>query len=158
MFSFIRCATRCHSFYHSLPFVVTHCHLLSFIVSRSHSFSLVVTRFTTRCTTRCHPLSIVVTRCDSLSLDVPLVCLFMNDLSLVLTFSSVVLCLCMFHQPAKICLKSWMNNIQNLFLYLTDFCYDYWRLIPRHIKRLVPGDCKFFVKISSIWIKNKLGR
>ena len=57
---FIRCTTavtRCHS----LPFVVIHCHSLHY------SLSL----FVTCCATRCH----------SLSLDVPLVCLFINDRS-----------------------------------------------------------------------------
>ena len=47
----------------------TLCHSLSFIV--------------TRCTTRCHSLLLVVIRCTTgchlLSLDVPLVCLFIND-------------------------------------------------------------------------------
>ena len=50
-FVVIRCTTRCHSFYHSLSFVIT----------------------------RCHRLSLVVTHFHSLSLDVPLVCLFIND-------------------------------------------------------------------------------
>ena len=50
----------CHSLHHSLSLFVTCCHSLY------HLFSLAVTR----CTTRCH----------SLSLDVPLVCLFINDL------------------------------------------------------------------------------
>ena len=31
------------------------------------------------CTTRCHSLPLVAIRCHSLSLDVPLVCLFIND-------------------------------------------------------------------------------
>ena len=48
---------------HSLSFVVTRCHSLY------HSLSLVVIR--------CHSFT---TRCHSLSLDVPLVCLFLNDL------------------------------------------------------------------------------
>ena len=90
---FIRCTTFCHSLSliviccHSLPLVVIRCHSLyhslSFVVPlvviRCHSLSFVVTR----CTTRCHSLSFVVTRCTtrchSLSLDVPLVCLFIND-------------------------------------------------------------------------------
>ena len=75
--------TRCHSLYHSLslvvPFVVIRCHSLSFVLtccySLYHSLSFVVTR--------CHSLSFVVTRCHSLyhslSLDIPLVCLFIND-------------------------------------------------------------------------------
>ena len=64
-FAFIRCTTRCHSLYHllyySLSLVATRCttHLFSFVVSR--------------CTTGCHSLYL------SLSLDVPLVCLFIND-------------------------------------------------------------------------------
>ena len=64
-FTFILCATRCHSFYDSLPFVVTRCHSLLFIVICCHSMSLVVTRCTTRCTSRCHLLSLVVTRCTT---------------------------------------------------------------------------------------------
>ena len=79
-----------HSFYHSLSFPVTHCHfyhLLSFVVTRCHPLLFVVTRCTTRChslyTTHCHLLSFAATRCiklcQLLSLDVPLVCLFIND-------------------------------------------------------------------------------
>ena len=49
------------------------------MTTRSHTLSL----FVTRCTTRCHSLSLVVIRSHSLyhslSLDVPLVCLFIND-------------------------------------------------------------------------------
>ena len=84
-------------FFHSLSFAVTHCHLLLIVVFRCHSLSLVVTCCTAhcrplslfvslvviRCTTRCHSLyhwlSFIVTRCHSMSLDVPLVCLFIND-------------------------------------------------------------------------------
>ena len=83
--------TRCQS----LSFVVTRCatccHSLSFIVICCHSLSFVVTRYTSRChllslvVTRCHSLyhslSIVVIRCHSLSLNVPLVYLFINDVS-----------------------------------------------------------------------------
>ena len=99
---------RFYSFYHSLSFAVTHCHFLLLFVIRYHLFhslSLVIIRchslsfVATRCTTRCHSLSFVVTRCHSLyhslplvvirchslyhllSLDVPLVCLFINDLA-----------------------------------------------------------------------------
>ena len=72
---------------HSLPFVVTLCHLLSLVIirctTRCHSLSFVVTRCTTRCHSLYHSLSFVVTRCTtrchSLSLDVLLVCLFIND-------------------------------------------------------------------------------
>ena len=78
---------RCHSFYRSLSLVAIRCHSLPFVVTRCttrrhllyHSLSLVVSR----CTTRCQLLSFVVTRCTtrchSLSLDVPVVCLFIND-------------------------------------------------------------------------------
>ena len=71
-------AICCHSF--SLvvlslslfvSFCLTHCHSLSFVVTRCHSLSFVVTR--------CHSLSLVIIRCHSLSLDVPVVCLFIND-------------------------------------------------------------------------------
>ena len=48
-----------------------------------HSLSLAVPLVVTRCTTRCHSSSLivllVVTRCRSLSLNIPLVCLFIND-------------------------------------------------------------------------------
>ena len=58
-FVFIRFITRCHLLYHSLLLVVTRC------ITRCHSLY--------------HLLSFVVTRCHSMSLDVPLVCLFIND-------------------------------------------------------------------------------
>ena len=93
-----RCTTRCHSLslvvirchwlYHSLSFVVTRCHSLSpvvpLVVSGCHSLSFVITRCTTRYHSLYHSLllvvSLVVTRCcHSLSLDLPLVCLFIND-------------------------------------------------------------------------------
>ena len=58
-----------HLLYHLLSLVVIHCHSLSLVVplvvTRCYSFSFVVIC----CTTRYH----------SLSLDVPLVCLFIND-------------------------------------------------------------------------------
>ena len=55
-FAFIRCTTRCHSWYYPLSLVVicctTRCHLLSLVVilchSLYHSLSLVVTWCTTR--------------------------------------------------------------------------------------------------------------
>ena len=82
-FVFIRFISRYPSlslivaFYYSLSFVVTccttRCHLLY------NSLSLVVIL----CATRCHSLSLVVVcciiRCYSLSLDLPLVCLFINN-------------------------------------------------------------------------------
>ena len=79
--------THCHSLslvvHYSLSLAVTHCHLLSLVVIRCHSLSLVVPLIVIRCTTHCHSLSLVVPlvviRCYSLSLDVPLVCLFIND-------------------------------------------------------------------------------
>ena len=79
--------TRCHSLYHSLSFAVACGHSLSFIVTHYHSLSLIVLLVVTHCTTRCHSLYhsllFVVTRCHllyhSFSLDVPLVCLFIND-------------------------------------------------------------------------------
>ena len=55
--------------YHSLLFVITRCHSLSldlsFVVTRCHSLSLIVVS--------CHSLY------HSLPLDVPLVCLFINN-------------------------------------------------------------------------------
>ena len=89
--------TYSHSYSFVLSLATIHCHSLSFFVTRCHSLSLavplVVTRWITRChslyhsmslvVTRCHSLyhllSFVVTRCHSMSLDVPLVCLFIND-------------------------------------------------------------------------------
>ena len=76
-----------------LLLAVTHCHLLSLVVIHchplQHSLSVVATRCTTRCHLLYHSLSFVVTccttRCHSLSLDVPLVCLFINDLSIAYT-------------------------------------------------------------------------
>ena len=61
---FIRCTTA-----------LTCCHSLLIVVTLSHSFLL----FVTRCTTFCSSLSLVVIRFHSLSLDLPLVCLFIND-------------------------------------------------------------------------------
>ena len=81
--------TYSHLLYHSLSFAITHCHFLLHLV----------TRFTTRCHSFCyslsfivllvvisfHSFSFVVTRwtacCHLLSLDIPLVCLFINDLN-----------------------------------------------------------------------------
>ena len=85
--------TRCHSLSLVVPLVVIPCHSLSLFVIRCHSLSLVVTRCTIRwhslslvvplvvirCHSLYHSLSLVVTRCHSLSLDVPFVCLFIND-------------------------------------------------------------------------------
>ena len=72
-------ATGRHSLSLVVPLVVICCHSLSFVVIRCtkccHSLSLIPIRchsfpfVATRCTTRCH----------SLSLDIPLVCLFIND-------------------------------------------------------------------------------
>ena len=89
LFVFIRFITRRHSL--SLIFVL--CNSLSVVVIRCHFFttccpslhwlhhslSLVVIRCTTHCHSLYHSLSLVVTRCYLLSLDVPLVCLFIND-------------------------------------------------------------------------------
>ena len=86
---------HCHLLSLVVPLVVTRCHSLSFAVTRCHSLSLVIpvvaicchslSFVVTRCTTRCHSLSFVVTRCTTrchlLSLNVPLVYLFINDVS-----------------------------------------------------------------------------
>ena len=81
----------------TLSLAVTHCHLLSLVVIHCYSLSFVFTRFITRChslsrvvircTSCCHSLyhslpfaaTCCTTRCYSFSLDVPLVCLFIND-------------------------------------------------------------------------------
>ena len=75
---------------HSLSLVITlviHCYSLSFVftrfITRCHSLSRVVIRCTSRCHSLYHSLPFAVTccttRCHSFSLDVPLVCLFIND-------------------------------------------------------------------------------
>ena len=78
-------ATRCHSLYHSLsfavPLVVTRCHSLY------HSLLFVVTR----CTTRCH----------SLSLNVPLVCLFINNHNFRMTCISFSIDIFIDHECSK---------------------------------------------------------
>ena len=78
--TFIHCTTRCHS----SRLVVIRCHLC-------HSLSLVVLLVVTRCHLLYHSLSFVVTccttRCRLLSLDVPLGCLFINDLPLTSVFN-----------------------------------------------------------------------
>ena len=78
-----RCITRCHSLSLVAPLVVTRCHSLSLVVIRCHSLyhslSLVVPLVVIRCHSMYHSLSLVVICCHSLSLDVPLICLFMND-------------------------------------------------------------------------------
>ena len=61
--------THCHS----LPLVVTLCHLLH------HSLSLIVLLVVTVYHLLHHSLSLIVIRCHSLSLEVPLFCLFIND-------------------------------------------------------------------------------
>ena len=71
---------------HSLSFVVTCCHSLYLVVILCnflyHSLSLIVIH----CTTRCHLMSLFAIRFrslyHSLSLDVPFVCIFINDLYL----------------------------------------------------------------------------
>ena len=74
-----------YSLYHVLSLAVNHCHLFSLVlplvVTRCHSLSFAVTRYTSCC----QLLSLVVIRCHSLyhslSLNVPLVYLFINDVS-----------------------------------------------------------------------------
>ena len=73
--------TRCHSLYYSLSLVVicrtSRCHSLSLVVIRCHSMYHSLSLVVTRCTIRCH----------SLSLDIPLGCLFINDLPLTSVFN-----------------------------------------------------------------------
>ena len=77
----IRFTTCCHS----LSLVAIRCHSLTLIVIRCHSLSFLVPLVVSRCTTHCHSLSLAVIHCHSLhhslSLDIPLGCLFINDLS-----------------------------------------------------------------------------
>ena len=94
-FVFIWFITRCHllslivNFYYLLLFVVPRCHSLYFVVTcyttRCHSLSLLVICFTTGCHSLYQSLSFVATRCHSLSLDVPLICLFINNRKLWIT-------------------------------------------------------------------------
>ena len=76
--------TRCNSFSFAVSCCTTHFLLLSFVIPLCHSLSFVVTR----CSTRCHSLSLVI-GCHSLYqlllLDVPLICLFINDPSNIVT-------------------------------------------------------------------------
>ena len=74
---------RCHSLYHTLPLVVPHVvtcwHSLLFIVTRCHSLSVLLLLVLYLMLTLPSFKPLVVTSCYSLSLDVPLVCLFIND-------------------------------------------------------------------------------
>ena len=82
---------HCHLLSLVVPLVVTHCHSLSFAITLCHSLSLVIpvvaifchslSFVVTRCHSLYHSLSLVVIRCHSLSLNVPLVYLFINDVS-----------------------------------------------------------------------------
>ena len=73
-FVFIRFITRCHSL---IVIFVTCCHSLSLVVTCCHSLiPLVVTLIHSLY----HSFSFVITRCHFLLFDVPLVCLFKNDL------------------------------------------------------------------------------
>ena len=64
-----------------MPFLL----VLALFVTRCDSLSFVATRCAIRCHSLslificCHSLSFLVTHCHSLSLDVPLVCLYIND-------------------------------------------------------------------------------
>ena len=81
--------TRCHSLVLVVRFVVILCHSLSLFVIYCHLLSLVAIR----CHSLYHSLLLVVIRCHSLyhwlSLDVPLVCLFINDHYIWLPFFTV---------------------------------------------------------------------
>ena len=58
-----------HSLYHSLSFVVTRCHLLLLVIIRCHSLYNLLPLIVIRCNSHCHLLS----------LDVPIICLFLNN-------------------------------------------------------------------------------
>ena len=102
-FAFIRCATHCHSLYHSLPFFVT----------RSHSLSLVVIR----CHLLYYSFSLVVIRCHLLSFDVSLVCLFINDLRFPLLFYLI---------------STSIETFFFKFLF-TNLCQDAWNIKKRRV-------------------------
>ena len=83
-----------HLLYHSLSFAVTHWNVLLLLVIRFtaryhllyHALSFIVPLVAISC----HSLSFAVTRwtsrCHLLSLDVPLVCIFRNDLNKLSSF------------------------------------------------------------------------
>ena len=74
--SVLCCFHSLYNYSHSLSLIAIRCHsLLSLVVT----LSLAVPRVVIRCHSLYHSLSLVVIRCHSLSLDVPLVCLFIND-------------------------------------------------------------------------------
>ena len=87
-FVVICCVTRCHS----LSLVVIHCYALSFVVTRCHSLyyyrchSLyyLLPLFFICYTAHCHSLPLTAIHRHVLPLDVPLVCLFINDHVLVI--------------------------------------------------------------------------
>ena len=87
----IRCTTRCHSLYYSLSFVVTRCELLAIAVTIAncwiycswtlHNFFILKLKSTIiRFRSLSFVVPLVVIRCHSLSRNVPLACLFTNDL------------------------------------------------------------------------------
>ena len=82
----ILCFICSHSFSFVVPLPAISCHSSSLDITCCHSMLLFATpchSFVTRFITLCHSFSFVVTHCttlcDSFSLNVPLVCLFIND-------------------------------------------------------------------------------
>ena len=65
----LKCTVSFHLTYHLLSRALLNCHLLSLVVIRPHSLYHTLSLIVIRCTTHCHLLS----------LDVPVVCLFIND-------------------------------------------------------------------------------
>ena len=92
--------TLCHLLYHSLSLVVIHCDLLSFVV----------TRYTNCSHSLYHSLPLVVIRCHSLSLDVPLVCLFINDLRNLLNWTFYVTWINLLLMKHKLVNFDWIVN------------------------------------------------
>ena len=120
-----------------LSLAVTHCHLLSLDVTRRmtrcHSLSLVVPLVVICCHSLYHSLSLVVIRCHSLSLDVPLVCLFINDHIRVFHNLIFLFFLCYFTSNLFSCFTLWNQLHQNLGnnLVRDSLCFIYFDVIIR---------------------------
>ena len=80
--------TCSHLFSLIVPYVVICFHSLPFVVTRRHLMYQPLSLSVTRCATLCNSLSLVAIRSHSLSLDVPLFCIFINDLNFFWMFVS----------------------------------------------------------------------
>ena len=113
---------------HSLSLDVTRC------ITRCHSLSLVAPLVVIRCHSLYYSLSLVVIRCHLLSLDVPLVCLFINDRFLIEISVQYAQDICKsfnMYILQKQTQQSWCN-IESMFLWL------FWQYICDVIFRALP--------------------